>query len=98
MFKKFAKFALIRAIAYPLGLGLYVYTAVNHSGQMRIAQRMAESLSNLIEDSLPDHYAVWIPNLNLETTLLAIGFIFTAFIVVELLLACCRGAYHATTK
>ena len=98
MFLKFMRFALVRSIVFPLGLTMYIYTAVNHATEMRAAQNTAAGLSDTIAGWLPDEYAVWVPSLNLETTLLALGFTLIAFVLVEVSLACCRIAFSKIRK
>jgi len=98
MFKKMMKFAAIRMVTFPLGFLAYIYVMIKDPGSMRTAQKMTRSLSDWIEALLPDQYAVLVPSLNLESSLLLVGFTINAFIAVELAIACLRLCFKPFKK
>mgnify|MGYP001107593510 CR=1 FL=1 len=98
MFKKMMKFTAIRLVAIPLGFVLYIYTMIKDPGSMRTAQKFARSLSDWIEALLPDQYAVLVPTLNLESSLLLMSFTVIAFMVAEIMIACLRVSLRPFKK
>ena len=93
-----ARWLAFRPLAVLLGAALYVYMAVQHPEQMRVVQVQAASLVDMVAKSMPPKYAVWVPALNLTSSLAMIAFVLVAMLVIDvsarLLRLCGRGIWY----
>lgn len=98
MFFWLIRWAAFRAVALVAGVLLYVYAAVQYPQQLRIVQVQASALVEVIGRSLPAQYAVWLPALNLASSLTTLAFVLVAMLVIELVQAifgfCIQGIWR----
>lgn len=78
-------------VAFPLGISFYIWFAIKYPWLVREIQNACKMVIGAIENELPDQYAVWVPNLNLESGIVLMMFTLGAFILIELLIATARS-------
>lgn len=78
-------FLTLRGLAVIFAAFIYFYCATQQASFLRLVQRGARWVVDQLETQLSDEWAVWLPTINLETSLTFGVFIVTGYMVVEIL-------------
>ncbi len=89
------KVAFTRILVSAIGIGLYIYLAVNFPQALRVVQEFAQILTNFIAQNLPDNYAVLVPLLGLENILTGLMIVLIGVVGIEYTLHILKRLYDS---
>ncbi len=89
------KWLVVRTTSIVGGIALYLYTSLEHPSMVIRVQETAKTLTQYVASNLEDKYAVWLPSLNLESSLTFLLFVLLSLLLIEGTLTILRRLWKA---